>query len=309
MGRPAHDVVTRLCPAKVNLALSVGPPTPPRGYHPIASWMIALAWGDALTLRRAAVRCDGLQLERFFAADAPQPQAIDWPVEKDLAWRAHALLERHAGRSLPAVARLEKRIPAGAGLGGGSSNAAAMLLAIDELFDLRFGVDQLADLSTELGSDVPFLVRAAGAGEASCIVTGFGERIEPAPLAATIHLVLFLPDACCPTAAVYAVFDEAGASELDEAAVRRLAAHGRHDGSGLFNDLFKPAVRVAPRLEEIHARLSLALELPEPVAPVHLTGSGAAMFAVVPSAVLAEEVAQRATRDCGVPAIATRTLG
>src|SRR5262249_32688294 len=143
-----------------------------------------------------------------WASDAPRTSHIDWPIEKDLAVRAHRLLEQHAGRPLPLQMTLDKRIPIGGGLGGGSSDAAAMLMAANELFSLGLSPHALASLSTSLGSDIAFFIDeetmhakggspAGGAGAAAAgtggaaphagvgvgapraaIVTGLGDHIE-----------------------------------------------------------------------------------------------------------------------------------
>ncbi len=299
MTAPTARVHRRLCPAKLNLALSVGPPTGGRGYHPIASWMVALDWGDILRIEATEESASGLTLA--FAADAPQPQPIDWPLDRDLAWRALGLLEAHVGRPLPVRATLDKQIPAGAGLGGGSSDAAAMLLGVNHLYALGLRPFDLAELSRPLGSDIAFLVHAS-AGEPSAVVTGFGERLEPAPLKRPIHATLFLPDARCATAAVYAAFDRAGGAPVDEPRVRALAASA-NTADGLFNDLFRPAMTVAPDLRAVHARLEAACGR-----RVHLTGSGAAMFALAADGEDARMLADAAQRDTGVPAVAVRTL-
>src|SRR6185295_18407432 len=122
----------------VNLALSVGPPLPagdPRaGMHPIASWMHAIDLCDEVWITRLVTGASRLDIA--WADDAPRPSPIDWPSEKDLAFRAHRLLEGDTGRALPAAIRIAKRIPVGGGLGGGSSDAAATLLALNDLFAL-----------------------------------------------------------------------------------------------------------------------------------------------------------------------------
>ena len=198
------------CPAKVNLALSVGPPRPSDGMHPIASWMVALRFGDTLRLARAADTTFDIR----FADDAPVPQPVDWPLEKDLAVRAHALVQQHVGRELPVAAALVKRIPTGAGLGGGSSDAAAVIVGLDRLFRLHLSRAAQLGLAARLGSDVPFFV-GVHRGDPSAIVHGVGEHLEPAPLARTLHLVLALPGPAlaCPTGPVYRAFDELVAGE------------------------------------------------------------------------------------------------
>ena len=143
--------------AKLNLALSVGPPVPPRGYHPIASWFVCIGLSDTLRLTRLQPGSPSRHTIRW-APGAPRPTPIDWPVERDLAVRAHRLLEHHTGRPLPVDMTVDKRIPVGAGLGGGSSDAAAALRALNTLFSLGLPADQLRALASHLGSDIPFFI-------------------------------------------------------------------------------------------------------------------------------------------------------
>jgi hypothetical protein len=98
--------------------------------------------------------------------------------------------------------KLEKRIPVGGGLGGGSSNAAAMLRGIVELFDLEVPHADLVEIARSLGSDVPFLLRGG-----SAIVEGLGERLEHHDHLPDVHAVLAFPAAACPTGAIYGKFD------------------------------------------------------------------------------------------------------
>ena len=130
--------VTRAARAKRNLALSVGPPRAGDGYHPIASWMARVDLADDLTL----TRLDDGDLSRYaivWHEEALRPTPIDWSITKDLAVRAHLLVQEHLGTEMPVQLKLENRIPVGGGLGGGSADAAAMLLALDELFGLDLG--------------------------------------------------------------------------------------------------------------------------------------------------------------------------
>ncbi len=290
-----------LCPAKVNLALSVGP-AEGSGYHPIASWMVALNFGDELTLSRRDAGASRWRIS-FDEAGPAAGRQVDWPLDRDLAVRAHGLAEREAGRTLPVDVTIAKRVPPGAGLGGGSSDAAAMLVALDELFKLGLGEARLGELAAELGSDVVFLVRALR-GTPAALVTGRGQRIEPTPLAEPVHLALLLPAAvACPTAAVYAAFDELAGDggELRVDRVTSLAHAGRVRGVELFNDLAEPAMRVRPQLATLRASLEQRLER-----PVHVTGSGAAMFVVAADQREAPALAQRVAETGQVAALAVQ---
>ncbi len=267
------QTATRRAYAKVNLALAVGPPIPAglpnAGFHPIASWMHAINLFDEVGARPLGSG----EPSRFrveWAGDAPRRTPIDWPIEKDLAFRAHAALERGAGRSLPVEIVVKKRIPVGGGLGGGSSDAAAALMLLDEVFELGLGAARLAEIGLGVGSDVPFFVdtppppRPAFAG-------GLGERIERV---ARIEgdLVLLVPPYGCATGAVYRSFDASPAA-LRENEVRRMAGTGRLDGGALFNDLLPAAERVEPRLADVRRRAERVAG-----APVHTSGSGSTLF-------------------------------
>lgn len=294
--------LTRLAPAKLNLALSVGPPRAD-GMHPICSWMMTVTLFDELLLTR-------LEEDRFsryailWHPEAKRTSDIDWSITSDLAVRAHLALEHRVGRRLPVQLKLEKRIPVGGGLGGGSSNAAAMLLGLNELFSLELELDDLAAVGATLGSDIPFLIYGG-----SAIVSGFGERIERHPSAAQLHAVLAFPDAQCPTGRVYRVFDEMaslGTPSLREDAVQNLAASCRNGGGprpdALFNDLARAAIRTAPELDDAIAQISALAER-----PAHVTGSGASLFIVCDDALHAEALASAIERKLNIPAVAVET--
>ena len=121
MNRPQR---TLRCPAKINLALSVGG-LDDNGLHPIASWMEPISFYDEITVVRDPE--PPVVSDVVFADDAPRPQVVEWPIERDLAFRALTALRSAADAPWEAALHIRKRIPAGAGLGGGSSDAAGAL--------------------------------------------------------------------------------------------------------------------------------------------------------------------------------------
>lgn len=267
-----RPTVVRYAYAKLNLALAVAPPSPELdGYHPIASWMARVTLADELTV----TRLDDDRLSRYailWHEEAPVRSPIDWSITKDLAVRAHLLLEHRAGRSLPVQLKLDKRIPVGGGLGGASADAAAMLLAVNELHDLDLTHDELVECAAQLGSDVAYCLL-----DEPAFVSGLGERVEPVPRATATVLLIF-PDFGCHTGRVYSTFDESPPRSFREADVRTMAGRGAIIPDDLFNDLAEPAQRVAPRLARV-------LEAADDVAdglPVHLTGSGSTAFIICP---------------------------
>ena len=275
-------------PAKVNLSLSVGPPLasgPQIGFHPIASWFSCIElWDDVFAEQR-----DGRhsEYEVTWADDAPRPTPIDWSLDKDLAVRAHRLMEEAHGGPLPVSLRVRKRIPVGGGLGGGSADAAATLLAVRDLFNLDWPLERLKHLSTRLGSDVAFFLddaigggRSAGpSGNTStprpALVSGLGDRIERVPTLSW-PLVLIFPPFGCPTGPVYKAYDRhpVPLREADIANMVRSMLHaGRLDPNQLFNDLAEPACVVQPRLREVMQQLR-----DHSGRTVHVTGSGSTLF-------------------------------
>lgn len=298
--------VTLQAHAKVNLALAVAAPLPaghPRaGMHPIASWMAPLDLADDLTISAlppgsasvfdlawhadAAPALSSAPAAHSAAHPAPAPLTIDWPLEKDLAFRAHAALSAHVGRPLPVAVTLRKRIPAGGGLGGGSADAAAMLRGLDHLFHLALPEATLHALAAALGSDIPFFIDASRPPAPApaptlpprpALVSGLGERVQRLPARGErVAITLVFPPFGCPTGAVYRAFDDAPPSRFREDEAARLAAapHPPTDDD-VFNDLAPAAERAEPRLAALRRELSGALGR-----PVHVSGSGSTLFAL-----------------------------
>ena len=226
------DSVTLTAPAKLNLRLLVGA-LQPDGYHPIRSLMVALdGLADTVTVAVAsqrAVRCDGLD------------------DEANLAWRALDALQAAVGRPLPCAVEIDKRIPTQAGLGGGSSDAAAAILGASRLFDLGLDAGALQRVAAQVGSDVPFFIRG-GAQWAE----GRGERLTPTAIP-SFTAVIVKPPFGLPTTDVYRAFDNLPAPEPDlridpPAGMPALASWVR-------NDLLQAARSLRPELEDVASNL------------------------------------------------------
>jgi 4-diphosphocytidyl-2-C-methyl-D-erythritol kinase len=215
----------------------------------------------------------------------------DVPGEENLATQAlHSL----AGRSAPwrrCAVRVHKRIPAGAGLGGGSADAAAVLRAAPRLGD-DSRADQLLRIAADLGADVPFQVTGGRA-----LVGAAGEVVEPLPHRER-WLALCWPGFQCSTAAVFAALQPGDFS--DGTRVEAQARAGR-DGD-LPNGLWAAALRAYPELAEAQARLEAAGWHPR------LTGSGSAFFSLCADEAEARRLAHDAAATHGAPTWAVRTL-
>ena len=288
--------VHELAPAKLNLALSIGPPDVDR-MHPIASWMVTVDLFDQLSLTRLP---DG-SLSRYailWHKDARRTSDIDWSISNDLAVRSHHALERLVGRALPLQAKLAKRIPVGGGLGGGSSDAAAMLRGVNRLFHLGMSIAELERVGKGLGSDIPFLV-AGG----SALVEGKGEQLTRQSTVPPLHAVLAFPEAKCPTGAVYSAFDAVPGAILQRDRVWKLMSAGRPAPDEPFNDLAKPAIHVAPSLAEPLAHLEQLTGR-----PAHVSGSGSTLFVLCDDGTQAAAWAEKMQESTGIASVPVQSI-
>ncbi len=251
-------------PAKLNFLLHVFP-IRPDGFHPLESWFVPLAWYDTIFIRPDARLA--LEVQGPFTG-------IPTQVHENLVGRAVCLLAERAGREARGTVALHKVIPPGGGLGGGSSDAAAVLVGLNEIWQLHWSAEQLCDLAAKLGSDVPFFVVGK-----SAICRGRGEHVTPLPFSHPLHAVLLLPPAGISTRAVYEEFDRRGASEQaapDVAALAALPAPELNDK--LYNHLQGPAFALAPWLAAL-ARDAAAVAGQK----IHMTGSGSTLFTICES--------------------------
>jgi 4-diphosphocytidyl-2-C-methyl-D-erythritol kinase len=206
-GRYDQSIVTAVTarvPAKVNLQLSVGPPRAD-GYHDLVTVFHALALFDEVTV--ASADTDSVRVSGEGAASVPLGR-------DNLAARAVAALTDAVGagcRDEPGVAiEIRKRIPVAAGLAGGSADAAAALVACNELWGTGLSQQELAEVAGRVGSDVAFALLGGTA-----IGLGRGEQVTPALVAGTYHWVLAFAAEQLSTAAVYAACDRLRAAQPD----------------------------------------------------------------------------------------------
>jgi 4-diphosphocytidyl-2-C-methyl-D-erythritol kinase len=199
-------------PAKVNLALLVGPRLP-NGYHALFTVFAPISLYDRLEF----------ELEAAFPGGVPGSLRLSCPGlegDSNLVMRALRVLEGATGRSFSGTVDIAKNIPVAAGLGGGSSDAAAALLAGAAALaesDILVELPVLHRLAAGIGADVPFFL-----GSGPALATGIGERLESIDLPA-LPIVLVLPTSPLSTAAAYRALDELRSPESAEAFERRAA--------------------------------------------------------------------------------------
>jgi 4-diphosphocytidyl-2-C-methyl-D-erythritol kinase len=256
--RRPHVVVR--APAKVNLFLEVLGKRPD-GFHAIATLLVAIRRYDTLDFKEETSGAIHLSCNRSDLSTGPD----------NLVVRAARLLQERSGCKRGCRIRLTKRIPLAAGLAGGSSDAAATLQGLDQLWKLGWNRNDLERLGAELGSDVPFFFHLPAAW-----CTGRGEIVKPVTLPRPLDLVLLCPEFGCSTATVYR-HAEISAKPRDGADILNAVQKGdpRAIGRQLFNRLQPAAEKIAPTLTEYWQRL-LALK----PAGALMSGSGSSLFAV-----------------------------
>ncbi|HEX2516591.1 MAG TPA: 4-(cytidine 5'-diphospho)-2-C-methyl-D-erythritol kinase [Chloroflexota bacterium] len=249
--------ISILAPAKINLTLEVLGRRPD-GFHALRSVMQVIALADRLTVEPA----DTLTL----TCSLPELESA-----QNLVWRAAELLRRETGTAAGAMMNLQKAIPVAAGLGGGSSDAASALLALDRLWDLRLPRGRLLELGARLGSDVPFFL-----GETGCaLVEGRGELLSPLPDLAPRWVVLVRPPQPLSTAAVFGALPPARWSDGARTGAWIAASEGGRHVPPPFNDLEPVALELAPAARA--ARDALRAAGGEALA---LSGTGPTVFAL-----------------------------
>jgi 4-diphosphocytidyl-2-C-methyl-D-erythritol kinase len=263
-------------PAKLNLFLHVVGRRAD-GYHLLESLFVLIDWADRIDL---LCRDDGGFSREDLTAPLP---------EDDLCLRAARALQQVSGSRLGAHIRIDKQLPAGAGMGGGSSDAATVLLGLNRLWGLNWSRNRLAEIGLALGSDVPFFVHGH-----SALVAGIGERIVPVTLA-PLWFAVAKPPQGLATAAIFgdpqlkrdtasvivAGFPEISGAGAEPEPVTRWIP-GWHPAFG-HNDLEPGARRHEPAVTQVAAWLQARY------GNSRMTGSGSAVFAVLADTATAAE--------------------
>lgn len=263
-----------LAPAKINLSLRILGRDAATGYHDLETCVVPVSLADELRVELTdapgiALTCSDPELENG---------------AENLAWKAAELFLRETKHEGGAAIELHKHIPHGAGLGGGSSDAAAVLKALNELCECPLYNSALEKLATQLGSDIPFFIR----GEAA-VARGRGEILEPRPLAQPLDLLLLKPPFPISTAWAYAAYAE-----------KKFCPEGwttpqLHDGVEIFNDLERAVFRkyvMLPAMKQWLLEHSL-------VAAAAMTGSGSCLFAILRDPRGADRLASEAKTEFG----------
>ena len=259
------------CYAKVNLTLEILGKRAD-GFHEVRSVMQTVGLADRLAVTAA-------EELSFTCSDA----ALATP--DNLVYRAARLLQSECGARAGAALRLEKRIPSAAGLGGGSSDAAATIIALNRLWDLQLSLAEQHQLAAKLGSDVPFFLTGGTA-----LATGRGEKITPLPPFPPHWVVLVLLPRVLSTAAVYGGVTPADyTSGVVTADTVAAALHGALSPQTRWhNALARPARALAP---EVTAAQNALIQAGAPHA--HVSGSGPTVFAMCQEEGAARTVAGR----------------
>jgi 4-diphosphocytidyl-2-C-methyl-D-erythritol kinase len=267
---PHAAAITRFAPAKLNLFLHITGRLP-SGYHTLQSLFMLIDWADTLHFE---IQSNGQLTREDLINTTGQPLP-----SLDLSLKAAVALQNYANcPDLGVHIGMEKRIPAQAGMGGGSSDAATTLMALNELWQLSLSVGELAEIAVQLGADVPFFLHQSHAW-----VEGIGEKITPLALPPALQKRQFLvikPPTGVATPSVFSdptlVRDTKTATIMGFAAQTEL--YDQLQCLDLFgcNDLQPVAQALCPDiLDASNWLISLGLQ-------PRMTGSGSAVFAMLP---------------------------
>lgn len=260
--------------AKVNLFLEVITRRND-GYHDLVTILQTVSLHDQIELSS--------QPEKIILTCDLQTLPTD---DRNLAYRAARILKEKTGTKHGVSISLQKNIPVGAGLGGGSSDAATVLIGCNQLWSCNLSYSELAKIAMRIGMDVPFFLRGGTA-----LALGRGERIIQQLPTPELGLIIIYPNFPVPTVSVYKNFDIRSVEETKEPAPL-LSAVETGDAKGiaelLFNRLEMPAFKLHPQLAEIKEELVTAGCL-----GALLSGSGSAIFGIAWSKDEAQKIAQK----------------
>ena len=258
--------------AKINLALDIIGKRAD-GYHELATVMQRISLSDDITL---AERADGVRI-RCDTPGVPKD-------ERNIVWKAADAFSRYTGIDVKHICFIiEKHIPDGAGLGGGSSDGAAALILLDEHFDTRLTTAEKTNILTPVGADIPFFLYG---GTALC--EGIGERVTPLqPLAG--YCVLVKPSFSVSTPQAYAAYDASPAAVHPDVAAMcaAICAGDLRRTAALIGNVLQPcAEQQFPYIKELERQL-----MSQGALGARMTGSGSAVFGIFEDAARAKTAA------------------
>ncbi len=228
--------------AKINLELEILGKRPD-GYHQIRSVFQSIDLSDFLFFEKT-------KKDMFLGA-------INCPASEEIILKAKRILEKSLGKKLPCLIHLHKAIPIAAGMGGGSADAAATLVGLNELYNLNLPKEKLIEIAKGIGSDVPFFIFGG-----TCHVGGAGEKISPIKKAVSEFFVVFRPHKRLETKKMYQLHDKTGKS------------------------FFELAKEICPDIEILEKKIKKF-----PVREFGLSGKGPTVFCGVRDYELAEKIA------------------
>lgn len=277
-------------PAKVNLALNVGA-TDNEGYHALGTLFQAVSLFDDLVARPAEAGVFRVSFRGEGASGLPTD-------DTNLVVRAARLLAETSGAgNLGAEIRVHKRIPVAGGMAGGSADAAATLVACNQLWGTGLDTGQLHALAARLGADVPFLLHGGTA-----VGTGRGEKLKPVPVRGSLQWVLALSHHGLSTPAVFREFDRISPPRptgIDPGLLAALAGGDAHRvGSLLGNDLQQAAVNLHPELADV-----LAMGREAGAAGALVSGSGPTIAFLAGTKAVADAISDRLALSSRVRAV------
>jgi 4-diphosphocytidyl-2-C-methyl-D-erythritol kinase len=274
-------------PAKINLTLDVLQRRPD-GYHDLRSIFQTLALADEVSVSAARGEIDTLTVS------GPESEGVPTDASNIVLKACGRMRARAAarGQAIPAVTvDLVKRIPSQAGLGGGSSDAAATLLALNGLFGLDLSRDELTPIAASLGADVPYFLTGG-----LCLVQGLGEHVTPLPQPLPRHSVVILkPRAGVSTAKAYAALD-AVPDRADAGATASWLARDVESRMPLHNDFESVVFEGWPEIGNAYVKAAQAASAHGAYAP-RLCGSGACLFVLAETEGMASAVAAELIRE------------
>lgn len=277
-------------PAKVNLALNVGA-TDNEGYHALGTLFQAVSLFDDLVARPAEAGVFRVSFRGEGASGLPTD-------DTNLVVRAARLLAGTSGAgNLGAEIRVHKRIPVAGGMAGGSADAAATLVACNQLWGTGLDTGQLHAVAARLGADVPFLLHGGTA-----VGTGRGEKLRPVPVRGSFQWVLALSHHGLSTPAVFREFDRISPprpTDIDSGLLEALAGgDARRVGALLGNDLQRAAFNLQPELADV-----LAMGREAGAAGALVSGSGPTIAFLAGTKAVADAISDRLALSSRVRAV------